>query len=102
MAEMSACKRCRKMKVFDKDQFREDMKPILDGQDIEILIHLYEARRCKAPAEEVSKILGLTAGRVKHRILKTVDYLRRLAGYAVLFERAVEGLDSEPENPKAN
>lgn len=90
------------MQFFDKDQFREDLKGLLSSQDIELFIQLFEARRCPNPTQAVAAVVGLTEAGVKSRTLKTLDKMRRIAGYAVLLERAGDGSDAEPETPKSN
>jgi hypothetical protein len=90
------------MKFLDKDQFREDLKAVFSKEDVEILIQLYKAKHCPNPTDEVAKALGMTAVRIKQRTLKSIDFLRRMAGYAVLLERAAQGDDSVPVKPKAN
>lgn len=94
----------RDKQFFDKDKFREDVKPFLSEQDAELLVHLYEARRIEKDKaiRAVALLLGLTVGQVAHRALKAVDYFRRLAGYAVLFERILDGVEAEPDTPKSN
>lgn len=90
------------MQFFDKDQFREDLKGLLSSHDIELFVQLYEARRCPNPTHAVATALGLTEAGVRFRTLKTLDKMRRIAGYAVLLERAADGSDVEPETPKSN
>ncbi len=90
------------MQFIDKDQFREDMLKLLSEQDTDILLRLYDLRRGQVPVKVIATALGLTEGRVKHRILKSLDLLRRVAGYAVILQRAIEGLDADPETPKSN
>ena len=80
---------------FDRSKFREDLQALLIEPDIDLLLELYEARRCEAPITEVAKRLSVSPAMIIVRLSRVIDHLKRVAWYAVFFATLV------PEDPTA-